>query len=178
MPSKKFELLKADKKSRITKALMHEFANHSLASAQIARIVKEAHIARGSFYVYFADLDDAYLYAYGQAMRHLHQPLNFTGSQKPTTADYLSAVKHFLQAVDEQQLRQWMVFHIRINVGLLHAHGHEFDRSVVASRQDDLIWAIQTLVHQSINEALVEPEQQEAIIQRLGKLLHLLEGAS
>ncbi len=178
MPSQKFEQLKAEKRDRITKALMNEFASHSLASAQVARIVRDAHIARGSFYVYFADLDDAYLYAYGQAMRQLHQPLDLTGKQKPTTKDYLAAVQHLLQAVDEQQLRQWLVFHIRINVGLLHAHGHEIDHTVVASQKDDRIWAIQTLVHQSINEALVNPSQQDAIVQRLGNLLRIIQGES
>lgn len=178
MPSQKFESLKSDKKLRITKALMDEFASHSLASAQVARIVKQAHIARGSFYVYFTDLDDAYLYAYGQAMRHLHHPLNFTGPQNPSVDDYLFAVKNFLQTVEEQQLRQWMVFHIRINVGLLHAHGHEINPNVVTSKKDDRLWAIQTLVHQSINEALVNPNRQGAIVKRLGSMLHLLERKS
>lgn len=175
MPSKKFEDLKTTKKERILTALKKEFARHSLASVQVARIVKSAEIARGSFYVYFADVDDAYLYAYQQAMKQLHQPLHLTGGHLPTVDDFLTAIRQFLNDVDQQDLRQWMIFHIQINEGLLHAHGHQLERSTTA-KTSDYQWAVQTLIHQSINEAIVSPVQQDQILRRLGTVLHQLEG--
>ena len=167
MPSKKFEDLKATKKERILTALKKEFARHSLASVQVARIVKSAEIARGSFYVYFADVDDAYLYAYQQAMKQLHQPLHLTGGHLPTVDDFLTAIRQFLNDVDQQDLRQWMIFHIQI--------GHQLERSTTA-KTSDYPWAVQTLIHQSINEAIVSPVQQDQILHRLGTVLHQLEG--
>ncbi len=44
-----FENLSKDKQDRVTEALLKEFSAHTLASAQVARIVKEAGIARGPF---------------------------------------------------------------------------------------------------------------------------------
>lgn len=64
MVKETFTNLDEHKKQRVTQALLHEFSQHSLADAQVARIVKEANIARGAFYKYFTDLTDAYLYLY------------------------------------------------------------------------------------------------------------------
>ena len=59
MPSQTFLNLKPEKQARIYAALLTEFSAYPLAKAQVARIVKEAQIARGAFYKYFADLNDA-----------------------------------------------------------------------------------------------------------------------
>ncbi|MDT7013413.1 TetR/AcrR family transcriptional regulator [Levilactobacillus namurensis] len=73
MPTTTFDHLTAPKRDRITAALLTEFSAHSLATAQVARIVKQADIARGAFYKYFADLTDAYQYLYGLALDQIHQ---------------------------------------------------------------------------------------------------------
>ena len=70
-----FENLSKDKKDRVTEALLKEFSAHTLASTQVARIVKEAGIARGAFYKYFEDLTDAYQYLFKLVMRDLHTGL-------------------------------------------------------------------------------------------------------
>ena len=51
---------------------MTEFSQHPLAQAQVARIVKQADIARGAFYKYFSDLKDAYQYAFKTVIGRLH----------------------------------------------------------------------------------------------------------
>ena len=70
MPSTTFKNLNRQKKELITNALLTEFSQHSLASAQVARIVKQAGIARGAFYKYFADLTEAYQYLYQVAISY------------------------------------------------------------------------------------------------------------
>ena len=50
MPSTTFLNLNEDKKKKIVQSLLLEFSNHSVSDAQVARIVKEAGIARGAFY--------------------------------------------------------------------------------------------------------------------------------
>ena len=62
MVKQTFFNLPDEKKQRVTTALLHEFSNHPLPDAQVARIVTEAEIARGAFYKYFDDLTDAYAY--------------------------------------------------------------------------------------------------------------------
>ena len=83
MPSTTFENLNRQKKELITNALLTEFSQHSLASAQVARIVKQAGIARGAFYKYFADLTEAYQYLYQVAILEIHTrvrpPLRYLG---------------------------------------------------------------------------------------------------
>lgn len=72
MVSETFRNLSDEKKEKIAKALLKEFSTYPLAKAQVARIVKDAGIARGAFYKYFGDLKDAYGYLYSLAMKEVH----------------------------------------------------------------------------------------------------------
>ncbi len=62
MPSDTFNNLSKEKKIRIMKAATREFANYTLREASINRIIKDANISRGSFYMYFKDIVDIYKY--------------------------------------------------------------------------------------------------------------------
>ena len=72
MVSETFINLSDEKKQKIAQALLKEFSTYPLAKAQVARIVKDAGIARGAFYKYFEDLKDAYGYLYSLAMKEVH----------------------------------------------------------------------------------------------------------
>lgn len=58
MPKETFFRLKEDKRNKIIDVAMNEFATYGFALASVNRIVKEAHIATGSFYQYFEDMND------------------------------------------------------------------------------------------------------------------------
>lgn len=62
MPSSTFNNLTKEKKIRIMKAATKEFSNYTLMEASINRIIKDADISRGSFYMYFKDINDIYRY--------------------------------------------------------------------------------------------------------------------
>ena len=62
MPSSTFDNLAKEKKIRIMKAATKEFSNYTLMEASINRIIKDADISRGSFYMYFKDINDIYRY--------------------------------------------------------------------------------------------------------------------
>lgn len=62
MPSSTFDNLSKEKKIRIMKAATKEFSNYTLMDASINRIIKDADISRGSFYMYFKDINDIYKY--------------------------------------------------------------------------------------------------------------------
>ncbi|NJR67444.1 MAG: TetR/AcrR family transcriptional regulator [Synechococcales cyanobacterium CRU_2_2] len=62
MPSQTFLNLPDQKRNHITQLALAEFASHDYDSASITNLVKQAKIAKGSFYQYFEDKKDLYLY--------------------------------------------------------------------------------------------------------------------
>ena len=62
MPSQTFFNLPNQKRETIIKVAIDEFSIHDYNSASISRIVREANIAQGSFYQYFQNKKDLYLY--------------------------------------------------------------------------------------------------------------------
>ncbi|WP_282709251.1 TetR family transcriptional regulator [Ligilactobacillus sp. Marseille-Q7487] len=62
MPKQTFFNISPEKKQRLLAAACKEFSQVSFNDASINRIIKEAQIPRGSFYQYFEDKQDLYLY--------------------------------------------------------------------------------------------------------------------
>lgn len=62
MPKEIFYRLPDEKRERIMAAAEREFLENSFEAASINRIIKEAAIPRGSFYQYFEDKKDIFLY--------------------------------------------------------------------------------------------------------------------
>jgi TetR/AcrR family transcriptional regulator len=62
MPQATFFNLPDDKKSLIISAAMKEFSNANYDAASINQICKQSNIAKGSFYQYFTDKLDLYVY--------------------------------------------------------------------------------------------------------------------
>ena len=62
MPSDTFLRLNDDKKRKLLEASFKEFSLNNFNDVSINRIIKEASISRGSFYMYFVDKKDLYFY--------------------------------------------------------------------------------------------------------------------
>ena len=62
MPSQTFFNLADEKREAIVKVALDEFSTLDYNSASISRIVRETGIAKGSFYQYFQDKKDLYIY--------------------------------------------------------------------------------------------------------------------
>ncbi len=62
MPKQTFFNLPDDKRALILELAIEEFAGQNYNNASISRIVERAGIAKGSFYQYFTDKQDLYLY--------------------------------------------------------------------------------------------------------------------
>lgn len=62
MPTKTFFNLEQKKQDRIIQAAIDEFSQKNYDHANIATMIKNASIPRGSFYQYFEDKKDLYLY--------------------------------------------------------------------------------------------------------------------
>jgi len=67
MPNQTFFNLAEKKRQKITDLAIVEFAAADYDNASITNIVKQAKIAKGSFYQYFEDKKDLYLYLIGLA---------------------------------------------------------------------------------------------------------------
>lgn len=67
MPTQTFFNLPEEKRQRIIRAAVMEFAANLFNKSSVARIVKNAGIPRGSFYQYFFDLKDLYKYVFSLA---------------------------------------------------------------------------------------------------------------
>lgn len=62
MPKKTFFNLPNTKRDKIIECAKKEFSEYSFYDASINRIIKEAGIARGSFYQYFENKEDLFIY--------------------------------------------------------------------------------------------------------------------
>lgn len=73
MPKETFNNLSEDKKERIMEAAKKEFSLHPLHEASVANIIKDLTISRGSFYKYFENLEELYIYFYHKVKIDFHQ---------------------------------------------------------------------------------------------------------
>ena len=157
MVSTMYQNLPQAKKDRVEAALLQEFSAHSLAEAQVSRIVSEANIARGAFYHYFSDLQDAYLYLFGQVMQIVHRNVPKSGDMYQATADFVNG------AVDSEYhdfLRQ----HFAHNAAMLPSHQPAVDLTPTA-------WAQMTLCHETIRLGLIDAEHKAQHLANLQQAL-------
>lgn len=82
LPKDTFFNLKTEKQQRILDAALHEISAKGFNKASVTRIVKDAGIATGSFYQYFEDLADVFVYIGQTAARlkaqYMHRELEKT----------------------------------------------------------------------------------------------------
>ncbi len=62
VPKDTFFNLPEEKRERVIRVALEEFAEHGYAQASVSRMVRRAGIAKGSMYQYFDDKKDLYLY--------------------------------------------------------------------------------------------------------------------
>lgn len=161
--------LPQEKKTRIEQALLHEFSNHSLPKAQVARIVKEADIARGAFYKYFADLTDAYQYVYRCALKQIHAKVKFSEHYDPQL--FYQSVVTFLEQTLCSKYAKMVKMHVLYNESLVK-HPFSGKKLVKLSAQN---WSAMMLSHAAIREILANPSLKSAILAQLQAGLLLLK---
>lgn len=100
MPSKTFDNLSSTKKLALETAALEEFSKHTYDQISINRIIQSIDMPRGSFYLYFNDKEDLYLYIINkyhsiffdlvsQAMRkHQHDIIEFYEATFKTIIEY------------------------------------------------------------------------------------------
>lgn len=165
MPSQTYNNLKPEKQRRIRAALLEEFSNHSLADAQVARIVKKAGIARGAFYKYFADISDAYAYIYRYALKNIHS-VQTQRHQLLTADEYYQQVRDFVDQVHKGPYYDLIKRHYQSNEPLLSQHDN-----IVLAPLGDREWGVMVLIHETIKDCLLAPDSRQHALARMKKLL-------
>ena len=93
MPNKTFFNLSDEKRCRIVDAALQEFAAHSFNEASINRIIKDAEIPKGSFYQYFKNKEDLYLYFLDEVSKEFTDPLLLEKEMYPD-ANFFEVIQH------------------------------------------------------------------------------------
>lgn len=81
MPTITFLKLPKEKQDKIIEASIKEFSRVLLKDASINKIIKDAEISRGSFYTYFKDINDLYIYSLKQYKEQFQEQLKKTIEQ-------------------------------------------------------------------------------------------------
>ena len=76
MPSSTFFNLPQEKRERLLEAARNEFARVSLAGASVNRIIRQAGIPRGSFYMYFSDKEELFFYLLEEYRQQLAETMS------------------------------------------------------------------------------------------------------
>lgn len=66
MPNKAFGNLSSNKKRKLEQAALEEFSRYTYDQISINRIIQAIDMPRGSFYLYFNDKEDLYLYIFSK----------------------------------------------------------------------------------------------------------------
>ncbi|MBO6020728.1 MAG: TetR/AcrR family transcriptional regulator [Aeriscardovia sp.] len=155
MTNPTFNRLKNPKKAAIERALLLEFSSYPLSEATVSRIVEEAGISRGAFYVYFSDLKDAYLYICREIIRRVH--LSNPGNLEDGTPEkYIEAVKAFVGSTEAEG---YMKFFARAFVDNAKVT-KEIWREEAAN---PITWAVSLLCHETIRSIYKGSDAKECI---------------
>lgn len=99
MPKKTFENLSEQKKKRIFNAAVQEFSNRRFSEASINQIIKTAEISRGSFYQYFHNKEDIYLYMITEIGTSKMKVMGRTEEQNPEADFFEIYIKMFQEGL-------------------------------------------------------------------------------
>src|SRR5690554_592805 len=100
MPKDTFYRLKDEEKQRIFEAAVQEFALRKFSEASLNQIVKAAKIPWGSFYQYFDDKEDLYLYVIQEISRDKWDALEQAGVED-MEADFFDTIREKIVALFE-----------------------------------------------------------------------------
>lgn len=172
MVSETFTNLSDEKKQKIEKALLNEFSTYPLAKAQVARIVKDAGIARGAFYKYFGDLKDAYSYLYGLAMKEVH--MGSPARLREFDPEYFYKMTvDFIDKTENSIYFDLIKLHLSQNQAFIGEDERQKDAFLNLNSQ---VWAAMVLTHEAIDLALFDKKNKDKILKRYHESLCLLEG--
>ena len=104
MPKQTFYKLPQEKQERILAAAKREFTQVRYSNASINQIIREAGIPRGSFYQYFEDKKDIFLYFLQDFKREIFA--GFFKVIRGMSGDFMRALETFIDDIIEESNRE------------------------------------------------------------------------
>jgi len=98
MPKKTFYNLNEEKRQKVFKAAVREFATRKFSEASLNQIVKAAKIPWGSFYQYFDGKEDLYLYVIEEISKYKWDALKQVGVED-VDGDFFDTIKEKIMAL-------------------------------------------------------------------------------
>ncbi|KRL08087.1 TetR/AcrR family transcriptional regulator [Liquorilactobacillus hordei] len=164
-----FENLNIEKKKRIFQAMLNEFENYPLHQAQVARIIDEVKISRGSFYKYFNDIKDAYWYVYQVAMKEIHEQ---SESERQHKVSYQEIVRNFVEQTTNSQYFKFIKMHLCMNETLLKNEAQQtFEKQPVNFKE----WSVMVLSHEVIRQVMLNPVNKEKLLDYFNEAVKKIE---
>lgn len=126
MPSSTFFHLPDEKREKLLRVARREFARVSYSDASINKMIQAAEIPRGSFYVYFQDKEDLFLYLMEEYSKQVTQLLQRVLQEKEgdVFAAFLALfdlAQGYIQNPSEQSAVREMMEILHRNVGMGHS---------------------------------------------------------
>lgn len=169
MPRKTFFNLDPNKQNTLINALEIEFSRVSLHDASIANIVKEAGIPRGSFYQYFEDKEDAFLYVLQRYAKKNQD--NFKTELKQSEGDlFVAFLAMFQLSIKEFQNSNNRQFFRNAFLNMNHKVEEVFTRNQSDVQTNKMLLEVRTLVNMDKLNITTEDE--------FINVMHILSGVT
>lgn len=156
MPNKTFFNLSDEKRCRIVDAALQEFAAHSFNEASINRIIKNAEIPKGSFYQYFKNKEDLYLYFLDEVSKEFTDPLLLEKEMYPD-ANFFEVIQHTNREVLKLKNIKPEYIEIRMRAEL---DNNEFIRNIRKKSTEKYI----KIIERDKERGIIKPDADAEII--------------
>ena len=156
MPNKTYFNLSDEKRCRIVDAALQEFAAHSFNEASINRIIKNAEIPKGSFYQYFKNKEDLYLYFLDEVSKEFTDPLLLEKEMYPD-ANFFEVIQHTNREVLKLKNIKPEYIEIRMRAEL---DNNEFIRNIRKKSTEKYI----KIIERDKERGIIKPDADAEII--------------
>ncbi|KRM19662.1 hypothetical protein FC40_GL001513 [Ligilactobacillus hayakitensis DSM 18933 = JCM 14209] len=166
MPKDTFFNIPSKKQTLILDALLEEFSKVKLSEAKVSNIIKKTGIARGTFYKYFEDINDAYRYLFKKAMIDIHQNIVRQPQEKQDANFFVKETADFLNEVLNHRYYNFIKMDMLYN--------HITDNQAHPPNFDPITWSVAELCHSTIKNSLKNPTNQKQYLDNLKVVLEKL----
>lgn len=195
MPTSTFENLPENKKKIIIEASIKEFKRVLLSDASINKIIKDANISRGSFYTYFKDIKDLYMYTLKTYKKKFYDIANEATHE--TKGDLIETTKKIYEKIIEDYKKDKSKFkHIFLNmnydISIRNQLGYDLEcryklieltnkidkKSLNINTEEELFYIIDIIVGIVVHglvEIFINDRDAESIKQKLDKQIQIIK---
>lgn len=195
MPTSTFENLPENKKKIIIEASIKEFKRVLLSDASINKIIKDANISRGSFYTYFEDIKDLYMYTLKTYKKKFYDIANEATHE--TKGDLIETTKKIYEKIIEDYKKDKSKFkHIFLNmnydISIRNQLGYDLEcryklieltskidkKSLNINTEEELFYIIDIIVGIVVHglvEIFINDRDAESIKQKLDKQIQIIK---